>query len=100
MMWAGELRLAQEDGALPTTLAAGGAPGKSGVSVLRVRFRDGAHFSGTTQQHLICLGSEVRIECHMAGRALRYEAPAGALITSSAPQRASPRPYLREGGGG
>jgi hypothetical protein len=99
MMWTGELCLAQQDGALPTPLAAGGAPGESGVSVLRVRFRDVAHSSGTTQQHLICLVSEVRIECHMAGRALRYEAPAGSLITSSAPQRASPRPYLREAGG-
>jgi AraC family transcriptional regulator len=90
MIGTGELRLAQEDGALPTTLAAGGAPGESGVSVLRVRFRDGAHFSGTTQQHLICLASEVCIECHMAGRALRYETPAGWLITSSGSAVAPP----------
>jgi hypothetical protein len=85
MMWTGELRLAQEDGALPITMAAGGAPGERGVSVLRVRLRDGAHLSGTTQQHLICLASEVCVERHMAGRALRYETPAGWLITSSAP---------------
>src|SRR5882672_4860167 len=95
MMWTGKLRLAQQDGALPTTLAAGGAPGESGVSVLRVRFRDVAHFSGTTQQHLICLVSEVPIECHLAGRALRYEAPAGSLIASSAPPFRNGRELVR-----
>ncbi|SHJ92088.1 hypothetical protein SAMN05444159_1902 [Bradyrhizobium lablabi] len=60
MMWSDELRLAQEDGGLPTTLAGGGAPANGGVSVVCVRFRDGSHFSGTTQQHLICLLSEFR----------------------------------------
>ena len=43
----GELYLAQEDGGLPTTLAAGSARGESGVSVHSMRFRGGAHFSAT-----------------------------------------------------
>jgi AraC family transcriptional regulator len=33
----------------------------------------------TTRQHLVCFVSQVCIECHMAGRALRHEAPAGSL---------------------
>ena len=75
----GGLSLAQEDGGSPTTLAAGSAPGESGVSVLSLRFRGGVHFSATPQQHLIWFVSPVRIECRMAGRTLRHEAPAGSL---------------------
>jgi AraC family transcriptional regulator len=79
MLGVGEFRLAQENGDLPATLAAGCAPGESGLSILSVRFRGRAHFSVTTQQHLVCFVSQVRIECQMAGRALRHEAPAGSL---------------------
>jgi AraC family transcriptional regulator len=71
--------LTQGDGGLPTTLAVGSAPGESGVSVLSLRFRDGAHFSATTQQHLVWFVSPVRVDCRMAGRTLRHEAPAGSL---------------------
>ena len=35
--------MAQQDGGAPTTLAAGSAPGESGVSVLTVRFDGGMH---------------------------------------------------------
>ena len=38
MLETSKLYLAQEDGGLATTLAAGSAPGESGVSVLSVRF--------------------------------------------------------------
>ncbi len=75
----GEFRLMQENGDLPATLAAGSAAGESGLSILRVRFRGRAHFSVTTQRHLVCFVSQVRIDCRMAGRALRHEAPAGSL---------------------
>jgi AraC family transcriptional regulator len=75
----GELSLMQEDGGLPTTLAAGSAAGESGVSVLSLQFRGGVHFSATTQQHLIWFVSPVRIECRMADRTLRHEAPPGSL---------------------
>ena len=50
MIESGAFYLAQEDGGLPTTLAAGSAPGESGVSVLKLRFQDGFHFSATPQQ--------------------------------------------------
>jgi len=60
-------------------LAVCSAPGESGVSVLSLRFRDGAHFSATTQQHLVWFVSPVRVDCRMAGRTLRHEAPAGSL---------------------
>lgn len=79
MLGTGELRLAQEDGGPPMTLAAGSAPGESGVAVLRVRFRGGAHLSVITRQHLVCFVSQVRIECRMADRRLRHEAPAGSM---------------------
>jgi AraC family transcriptional regulator len=37
------------------------------------------HFSATTQQHLIWFSSPVRIDCRIAGRTLRHDAPAGSL---------------------
>lgn len=81
MIGSGELCIAQQDGGLPTTLAAGSAPGESGVSVLGVRFQGGAHFSAALREHLVCfqMSPRVRLECRMAGRALRHEAPAGSL---------------------
>jgi AraC family transcriptional regulator len=79
MIGIGELNLAQGDGGLPTTLAAGSAAGESGVSVLSLRFHGGVHFSATTQQHLIWFVSPVCIDCRMADRTLRHEAPAGSL---------------------
>ena len=81
-MWAGigEVRAAQADGSPPTTLAAGSAPGESGVSVLRARFHGGMHFEATPQRHCVCFQMpELRVERRMAGRAVRREAPAGEL---------------------
>ena len=66
--------LAEENGGLPLTLAAGSAPGESGVSVLMVKFRDGIHFTATPRQHLIWFQlSDVRIECRRAGRKLTQD---------------------------
>jgi AraC family transcriptional regulator len=79
MLTADELRLVQEDGRPPTTLAAGSAPGESGVSVLGVRFQGGAHVDMKTGQHLVCFVSQVHIECRMAGRANAEHAPTGSL---------------------
>jgi AraC family transcriptional regulator len=76
----GEFDTAQEDGGLPTTLAAGSAPGESGVSVLKVRYHGGMHFKAVPQRHCICFQMpQLRIERRMGGRALRQEAPAGSL---------------------
>ena len=80
----GELYLVQEDGGPPTTLSAGSAPGESGVSIFSLRFRGGVHFSATTRQHLIWFVSPmrlspVRLDCLIAGRTLRHQAPAGSL---------------------
>jgi AraC family transcriptional regulator len=79
MLGISELYLAQEDGGLPTMLAAGSAPGESGVSVLSVRFHRGAHLSATLRRHLFCFMSPVRIDCRIASRTLRPEPPAGSL---------------------
>jgi hypothetical protein len=43
MLDIGGVRMEQQDGGAPTTLAAGSAPGESGVSVLSVRFDGGMH---------------------------------------------------------
>jgi AraC family transcriptional regulator len=76
-----EMILAQRDGGPPTTLAAGSAPGESGVSVLSMRFRGGAHFSATTRQHLVWFHSSMQtaFHCRIAGRALRHQPTAGSL---------------------
>jgi AraC family transcriptional regulator len=77
----GEFHWAQEDGGLPTMLAAGSASGENGVSIYRTRFQGGVHFTSAARQHLICfqLSPELRIERRLAGRALRYPSPAGSL---------------------
>ena len=54
MMDIGALHMAQQDGGTPTTLAAGNAPGESGVSVLSVRFDGGMHLRATPRSHCIC----------------------------------------------
>jgi AraC family transcriptional regulator len=76
-----DIRLAQGDGGWPTTVAAGSAPGESGVYVLSVKFRGGVHFSATPKQHLVWfhLSSPVRFDCCIAGRTLRHQAPSGQL---------------------
>jgi hypothetical protein len=79
MLTAGELRLAQKDGAPPTALAVGSARGESGVSVLNVRFRGGAHVDVKAGRHLVCFVSQVHIQCRMAGRANAEHAPTGSL---------------------
>jgi AraC family transcriptional regulator len=81
MLDIGELNLAQADGGPPTTLAAGSAPGESGVAVLGMRFRGSAHFSATPRQHLVCfqMSPRARLDCRTADRTLRHVAPAGSL---------------------
>lgn len=75
-----ELSLVQEDGGLPTMLAAGSAPGESGVSIFSMRFRGGVHFNAEPRQHLIWFQlSDVRIECCRPGRRTTQDAPAGSL---------------------
>ena len=81
MLDIGDSCMAQADGTAPTTLTAGSAPGESGVSVFSLRFKDGANFSATLRRHLVCfqVTPQVRLECRMAGQALRHEPPAGSL---------------------
>jgi AraC family transcriptional regulator len=79
MMEAGYL--VQGDGGPPAALAAGSAPGESGVSVLSVRFQGGAHFSATPQQHLIWfqISPQARFACRIADQSLRHTQPSGSL---------------------
>src|SRR5262245_61072604 len=70
----GEFSLAQEDGGVPTTFAAGSAPGESGVSVFSMRFRGSAHISAKPRQHLIWfrMSAQVPAYSRVAGRPLRH----------------------------
>src|SRR5215469_8246082 len=85
MVEIGTVRMAQQDGGLPTTLAAGSAPGKSGVSVLSIRFDGGMHLLATPSCHCICFQmSPGRVERRMAGRVVRLERPVGSLTINPA----------------
>ena len=85
MMDIGALRMAQQDGGAPTTLAAGSAPGESGVSILNFRFDGGMHLLATPRCHCICFEmSQVRVEKRMAGRIAHYERPVGSLTINPA----------------
>lgn len=75
----GEVFSAQKDGAPPTILASGCAPGDSGVSVMSLRFQGGAHFTAYLRQHLVAFVSKTRIKCRLAGRALFHKAHEGSL---------------------
>ena len=76
-----ELRLAQADGGLPTVVAAGSAPGESGVFVFGPRFHGGAHGSATPRLHHICflLTPCAHVYSRIADQALSYEPPRGSL---------------------
>jgi len=81
----GRVRMAQQDGGPPTTLAAGSAPGESGVSVLSVRFDGGMHLLATPRCHCTCFQmSPGRVERRMAGRVVRLERPVGSLTINPA----------------
>src|SRR5262245_8407503 len=76
-----DLCLSQAGGGLPTVLASGSAPGESGVSVCRVRFRNAVHIDGTARQHVIYfhVSPRTRVDCSIAGQWLRHEVFPGAL---------------------
>ena len=74
MMDIGALHMAQQDGGAPTTLAAGSAPGESGVSVLNFRFDGGMHLLAAARSHCICFQmSQVRVEKRVVGRVVYVE---------------------------
>ncbi len=76
-----ELRLAQADDGLPTAVAAGSAPGESGVFVVNARFHGGGHVSATPRRHHICfsLTSNAPFDCRIADRALSHKPSPGNL---------------------
>jgi AraC family transcriptional regulator len=75
----GQIFSAQKDGSPPTILAGGRAPGESGVSVVSLRYKGGAHFRVCLLQHLVAFVSKARIKCRLAGRALYHTAHEGSL---------------------
>lgn len=75
----GDVASAQKDGSLPTILSSGQARGDSGVSVVNLHFRGGAHFHGFLRQHVVGFISRARISCRIARHALHHEAHDGSL---------------------
>lgn len=76
----GEIFSAQKDGAPPTILASGHAPGESGVSVVHRHYLGGAHFRASPRQHVISFVSRSRIRCRLKHHALCHEAHDGSLL--------------------
>lgn len=76
-----EVQWAQHDGAPPTILMAAAPRGESGVSLLRVRFKHAAYFSGTMRQHLVFLqmSSDRRLKCQIGEHRLVHAPSFGAL---------------------
>ena len=76
-----ELRMAQADGSLPTAVAAGSAPGESGVFVFAVRFHGGGHVSATAQLHHICIQVTpcAHIDCRIADETLSHRPSRGCV---------------------
>ena len=77
----GELRWAQADAGMPTVVAAGSAPGESGVFVFGARFHGGGYFSATPRLHHVYfhLTPGTHIDCRIAGRALSHKLSWGSL---------------------
>ena len=75
----GDVASAQKDGAPPTILASGQAPGESGVSVVQLRYQGGVHFRASLRQHVITFVSRSRIHCKLGDRALCHEAHDGSV---------------------
>ena len=75
----GEVFSAQKDGAPPTILVSGRAPGESGISVVSLRFKGSAQFRAYLRHHLVAFVSKTRIKCRAAGRALHHNAHEGSL---------------------
>jgi AraC family transcriptional regulator len=76
-----ELSMAQEDGGLPTALAAGREAGENGVFVLSARFDGAMHLRATPQRHHVCFqtSQQSRFDCHIAGQRLSHRPTAGSL---------------------
>jgi len=76
-----QFRLAQADGGWPTVVAAGSAPGESGVFVSRARFHGGWHVSATPRLHYVCfrLTSSAHVDSRIAGQVLSYKQSQGSL---------------------
>jgi AraC family transcriptional regulator len=77
-----ELYVTQQDGSLPTTVVAGGAPGESGISIFCTRFEGAMHLNATSlRHHIICFqfSGESRFECRIADQRLSHRPSAGSL---------------------
>jgi AraC family transcriptional regulator len=75
----GEALSVQENGAAPTILASGCAPGESGLSFVSLRYEGGAHFVATPRQHLVSFISKAHINCKLGTQVLRHWSHCGTM---------------------
>ena len=74
---------AQKNGGPPTILAAGSAAGESGVSLMRILYREGMHVKSISKQHLISfkMASVSRVQARIPGQVLPSCAAAAGALT-------------------
>ncbi len=75
----GDVSSAQGNGAPPTIIASGAAPGESGVQVVAAHFGGGAHIVADLRQHVIIFDSRGPIACRLGGRSHCHDAVDGSL---------------------
>jgi AraC family transcriptional regulator len=73
--------MTQEDGDSPIMLGAGGAPGESGVFVVRGCWEGGMHVSATARRHHVAfnLSRQSRFHCRIVDRSLFHSPRPGSL---------------------
>jgi AraC family transcriptional regulator len=76
-----EVSMTQEDGDSPIMLGAGGAPGESGVFVVRGCWEGGMHVSATARRHHVAfnLSRQSRFHCRIVDRSLFHSPRPGSL---------------------
>src|SRR5215468_5842334 len=75
----GDIDAIQGDGAPPSELISGSAPGESGIAVSRVSYRGSAHFKASLRSHVISFSTPCRIHCRWSGEAVTHDAPPGSI---------------------
>ena len=73
----GDVSSIQRDGDPPTVVTAGAAPGESGVELVQLRFRGGAHFHADCASTSFPSTSAGPITCRMAGKTLQHQRRGG-----------------------
>src|SRR5262249_11055897 len=75
----GHVSSIQRDGRGPTVEVAGAALGESGVAVMRLHYRAGAHFDADRRQPVVSFAPPGPFPCRVAGKTLQPHAVEGGV---------------------